>query len=173
MNSFEAVLHYGMTRKEAPTAASLREQFFAAVVAGENMGDDYTRLATELMAVYIVAREIEHEDDDQLDLELLDGAEAEKVFHGAYTAAYTSKTGADEVPDGLGMFDFVTYKSVGIAYPKKLMIDAGHLLAYWEVSQQRALTAYVESDEGKSYLKSQGCQVDEGDDDANTTTEAS
>ena len=160
MNSLEATLHFGMTRKARPTASQIRDMFIATVVAGENMNDENSELAKALMDAYVVALQIEHEDDDELDLELLDARDAEQVFSGAYCDAYCAETGADEVPDGLGTFDFVTYK-VGIAYPEALMIDVGHLLAHWEISQQRALTAYVQSDEGKKYLRSQGCKVED------------
>lgn len=151
MTKFEAVLHYGMTRRQRPTAGALRDMFFACVVAGENMDGDVAKLATVLMRAYIAAREIE---DEECDLELLEAQEAEQVFRTAYEAAYREETGEAEVPDGLARFEFVEYKSVGLAYPRALMADAGHLLAYYDCAQEDACAKYIESAEGQQRLAS-------------------
>ena len=140
MTKFEAVLHYGMTRSEPPSAGHIRDMFFAVVIDGDNEGSDYHQeLATLLMRAYILAHYHEREDEEE-ELECLDWREAERVFQAAYASVYCP---GEELPDGMGWFDFVLCKETEI-YPKQLMIDTGHLLAHFELAQQKAVAKYFE-----------------------------
>jgi hypothetical protein len=143
MTDFEAVLHYGITRRERPSAAAIRDLFFAAVLDGEDGKADTKELASALMLAYIAAWELEHDDDEPLDL--LDFEEAEQVFQEAYASAY-----GGNVPDGLGWFECV--RKEARIYPRQLMIDSGHLLARFERHCEEALQRYLESDKGRAHI---------------------
>jgi hypothetical protein len=163
VNSFEAVLHYGMTKDEPPTAAQLRDQFFATVIAGDNMGDGfYQDLAGMLMRAYALAwdHEQEEEADEPTCLECVDNKEAERIFREAYGKVWIAKTNWDEIPDGQGWFDFVPYHFAGEVYPVRLMVDTGHLLAYYELAKDKAMAEYFKSQEGRERLKSHNIDPD-------------
>lgn len=160
MKSFEATLHFGMTKDDPPTAAQLRDQFFATVIAGDNMGDGfYQDLAGILMQAYNLAWDHEHEDDEKV-LECVDNKEAERLFREAYGKVWCANTRWDEIPDGQGWFDFVPYHLAGEVYPKRLMIDTGHLLAYYEIAKDKAMVEYFKSQEGRERLKKHNIDPD-------------
>lgn len=154
MNSLEAALHYGMTRSDPPTSGQIRDQFFAVVVAGENQGSGYHQeMAAILMLAYRLTWEHEREDEDEPpSMELLNCKEAEQVFQKAYRSVYCP---GEEIPDGMGWFDFVPYRD-GLLYPKCLIVDAGHLLAHFERAQEKQFTAYIQSEEGKRRMREMG-----------------
>jgi hypothetical protein len=147
MNKLEAVLHYGITRREPPTASELRSLFFATVLAMEDGEQDFGPLACRLARAYCAAKEVE---DLEVELGLLSVRGAEKLYQETYLRVLTEETGLTELPDGLGWWELPSDE--GCLWPQELVRDLAALMCFHELNTQRAVAEYFQSEEGQARL---------------------